>query len=92
MVATFYKYIATNVRIAITAIAYYNNVMYKVKKLATYLCYIYVAITINVSSYTATCKYVAIYVAIYDYIAMYSYSYIYSVATYINYVHDLEQR
>ena len=24
-------------------IAYYNNVMYKAKKLATYLCYIYVA-------------------------------------------------
>ena len=37
------KNIATNVRIAITAIAYYSNVMYKAKKIATYLCYIYVA-------------------------------------------------
>ena len=30
-VATFYKNIATNVRIAIIAVAYYNNVMYKAK-------------------------------------------------------------
>ena len=48
---TFYKNIATNVCIAI---AYYNNIMYKAKKLVTYVPMLYIMYTaINISSYIA---------------------------------------